>query len=118
MKAEQTGLWHQNSDGSEFERLSPPADPIYDPIAIAHRKAELESLHAAWRNWFAAQRITPYTIRYDHLARDPIGELSRVLNLIGLDPAQAAKIATPTAKLADETNRDWVRRFLTDQPTL
>nr|WP_216365009.1 MULTISPECIES: Stf0 family sulfotransferase [unclassified Roseobacter] len=37
LKAEQTGLWHQAPDGTELERISPPAPPQYDAAAIQER---------------------------------------------------------------------------------
>ncbi len=117
VKAEQTGLWHRNADGTELERLTPPADPVYDPIAIARYMAELEEGDAAWRDWFAAQQITPHIIHYEQLENDPIGALTDVLYLLGIDPARGAEFTPATDKLADSTNREWARRFLADHPT-
>lgn len=114
VKARQTGLWHKNSDGSELERLSPPAEPVYNRDELVRCKHEFEVLDARWLDWFAQEGINPVTIHYDQLARDPNGELARVLSALKLDPSVAHAVATPTAKLADSTNQDWVRRFRTE----
>ena len=34
VKANQSGLWHAAPDGTELERLSPPADPVYSAREI------------------------------------------------------------------------------------
>lgn len=34
VKAQQSGLWHRASDGTELERLSPPREPVYDAALL------------------------------------------------------------------------------------
>ena len=111
VRAEQTGLWHRNADGTELERLSPPAEPHYDPGAIARHRDDLAAHDAAWTTWFEDENIDPLRIRYDDLAGDPRGTLARVLSALGLDPEAAGAIQPPTAKLADTVSREWRRRF-------
>ena len=111
VRAEQTGLWHRNADGSELERLSPPAEPHYDPGAIARHRDDLAAQDAAWTAWFEDEGIDPLRIRYDDLAGDPRGTLARVLTALGFDPETAGSVQPPTAKLADTVSRDWRRRF-------
>ncbi len=113
VKAGQTGLWHKAPDGTEIERLSAPADPVYDPTAIAAEMARMTAYDQAWRDWFAATGIAPIPLRYSDLSRDPVAALARVLEALGLDPA-AARVPVPTAKLADGINADWYRRFRLD----
>lgn len=111
VRAEQTGLWHRNADGSELERLAPEREPHYDGAAIRHHIAALEALDADWEAWFQQERLTPLRLTYDALSKEPRDVLSRVLSALGLDPAAARSVAPPTAKLADALSRDWRDRF-------
>ena len=115
VRAEQTGLWHRNADGTELERLAPPAEPRYDPDAIARHVVELTAMDAAWDAWFAREGIEPLRIAYDELSDDPRATLARVLRALGLDPQRAAPVATPTAKLADAISVEWRARFLSEE---
>ncbi len=115
-RAEQTGLWHRHADGSELERLSPPQEPRYDAEAIARHVAGLTALDAAWERWFEREGVAPVRIEYDALAADPRGVLAEVLRALSLDPAAAAQVAVPTARLSDNVNAGWARRFRADAP--
>jgi trehalose 2-sulfotransferase len=109
--AEQTGLWHRASDGSELERLAPPREPSYDSEAIARHVADLAALDAEWEHWFAREGLAPLRISYDELARAPQETLAHLLDALGLDPVHARHIQPPTAKLADAISREWIERF-------
>ena len=114
VRAEQTGLWHRNADGSELERLAPPAEPRYDSAAITRHVAELTEMDAAWNAWFAREGIEPLRVAYDELSNDPRAALARVLKALGLGPQRAAQVAMPTAKLADAISGEWRARFLNE----
>ena len=109
--AEQTGLWHRNADGSEYERLAPPAEPVYDRVAIAGHLEELTRFDADWTDWFAREGLDPVRLSYESLSEDPQGALARVLEALALDPALAERVSAPTARLADATSAAWIRRF-------
>jgi trehalose 2-sulfotransferase len=111
VKASQSGLWHRNADGSELERLAPPQEPVYDRAVIAREMAELVAMDRGWLDWFAAEGISPLRISYEALSADPRAELARVLQALGRDPAAAAQLRPPVAKLADAVSRDWAARF-------
>jgi LPS sulfotransferase NodH len=111
VKAKQSGLWHQAPDGREIERLAPHSAPVFDAEAIEARHVEFLAADAAWRAWFDTQNIAPLTITYRALAANPRDVLSQVLQGLGC-PAQAAQdTKIPTARLADETSREWISRF-------
>lgn len=114
VKAEQTGLWHRNADGSELERLAPPGPPAYDAQRISDKLNTLKALDAEWPVWFAQQGIKPLSLTYEGLSADPQGALAEVLGALGLDRALAQVIETPTAKLADKTSEAWERRFMAE----
>lgn len=109
--AEQTGLWHRNADGSELERLAPPGPPVYDPQRIGEKLTTLKALDAEWPVWFAREGIEPVSLTYEDLSADPQGKLALVLAALGLDPALAEAVETPTAKLSDDLSQQWTDRF-------
>lgn len=111
VKAEQTGLWHMASDGTELERASAPKDPVYDGAAIAAQLAASELMDQEWEAWFQAQSIKPLRITYRALSAAPYGTLGRVLTAIGQTWQPGAETAPPVAKLADAVNAEWAARF-------
>lgn len=114
LKAEQGGLWHRNADGSERERTAPPTPEVYDGDRLAAIFAELEADDAAWNAWFDRHGIAPLRLVYEELSADPRAALASMLDALGLDPALAAKTERKTARLADETSREWTARLRAD----
>ncbi|MEP3279923.1 MAG: Stf0 family sulfotransferase [Stappiaceae bacterium] len=113
--ATQTGLWHKASDGTELERTAPPQEPTYNADEIAGHVAELKSYDGDWEQWFEQQRIDPIRVSYEELSANPGDTLRQILMRLGLDPEMAKGISPGVAKLADETSRSWVERFITEQ---
>ena len=111
VKAQQSGLWHRNADGSELERLAPPQPPAFDRDRIAAQIAKFETMDADWRAWFAALGVTPLRVTYAALSADPHATLAKVLSHIGQDPARAEAVIPNVARLSDDVNADWIRRF-------
>ena len=111
IKAEQTGLWHTNADGTERERHKPGQSPVYDAQALSEQVVEYESQDAAWLKWFVRQKIEPVSITYEALSNNPQATLATVLSALGLDPAIAGTVEPGTIKLADSESREWVKRF-------
>jgi LPS sulfotransferase NodH len=114
VKAEQTGLWHVAPDGSELERLAPPAEPQYDFDRLHREVLELEAFDAAWNAWFADQEIAPHRIAYENLSSDPAGELARLCAVLGHKAPARVDVKPAVAKLADETSREWAERYRAD----
>lgn len=111
IRAEQTGLWHRKADGSDLERLEVQRADGYDRDAIRAQIAEFSQYDEAWRSWFDAQSVMPLEVTYESLSREPQKQLERILDALGADGSIAQGISTPTAKLADEINRQWRERF-------
>ncbi len=111
LKADQTGLWHAEADGSERERIAPPRAAVYDAERIAGYVAELQADDAAWGRWFAANRIEPVRITYERLSREPRVVVAELLSALGLDPKRAKGLAPRTSRLADSDSRNWIARF-------
>jgi LPS sulfotransferase NodH len=71
LKARQGGLWHRAADGTERERLAPPAPMVYNADRLAGLVEELETDDAAWNGWFARFGIAPLRLTYERLAASP-----------------------------------------------
>lgn len=111
VRAEQTGLWHLNADGSVLEGAKERPEPVYDGERIAAVLAELEEDDRAWDSFFAVHGITPLKLTYEGVTAAPQAALAKIFALLGLDEDIAHGMAVPTAKMADATSRDWVERF-------
>lgn len=110
-KAEQSGLWHIYSDGSERERLKPGEEPAYDAGALSQLVTSLEEHDASWVSWFAQQEIQPIYITYETLAMKPQTILASTLSALGLDPIVAESIRPKSARMADTNSQKWATRF-------
>ena len=115
IRAEQSGIWHRNADGSIYEALPQCREDGFDASVIAAQIAAFETHDAGWSDWFASQDIAPLHLSYTGLAADPNGTLREVLNWVGLDPAHADGITAPTRKLADSQTQDWIARYTQDR---
>ena len=75
---------------------------------------ELSARDEAWERWFEQEALQPLRIHYDALSKDPQKVLGDVLMALGLDPACAESVETPTAKLADAESLEWRALFERD----
>ncbi len=114
LKAEQSGLWHVNADGTERERLKSAETPVYDSSELSKYIAELKQHDEAWMRWFDEQDIQPLHISYEALSVEPQVVIATILSSLGLDPTIAAAVEPRTAKLANSDSREWITRFQTD----
>jgi LPS sulfotransferase NodH len=125
-RAEATGEWARSSDHfatlpaylspcrsqnrdsfKESVDLSAVA-PTYEQIIGIER--DLAAEQAAWTHHFTTRRRKVLTVRYEELARNYRGEIARVLQFLGADPAHAVGLPQPTlARQSDRTNEHWLR---------
>lgn len=63
--------------------------------------------------WFENQQLAPLHVTYENLSDDPTGTLNRLLAGLGLNRAAANEIVPNIARLADETNQVWAKRYRT-----
>ena len=113
-KARQTGLWHIAPDGSEVERLAPPAEPVYDFGQIRSALETIEASDAAWNVWFDEQGIEPVRIVYESFSADPAAALAAICRKLGVSVPGQAAIRPGVARLSDDINRQWMRRYRQD----
>lgn len=111
IRAEQTGLWHRRADGTDLERQEILREDGYDADAIRSQMTELIEFDVAWRSWFKEQSVAPLKVSYEALSREPQKQLKRILDALGANGTIASGISTPTAKLANQINRQWRERF-------
>jgi len=111
VRAEQTGLWHVASDGTELERQSAPGESTYDPGAIKAVVDEVTIYDNQWKSWFVEENIVPLSVTYESLSDCPNETLRQMLDYLGLDTEAASGIVPGVAKLADKINGIWVERF-------
>ena len=81
---------------------------VYHGGAIAHLAAQLREQDDAWRAWFAAQRIEPFSVRYELLAGDPRGVVTELLDRVGIGPAEIPE--PPMRRQGDDRSARWVER--------
>ncbi len=115
VKATQTGLWHMAPDGSEIERTSAHREPVYDAGELRRQIEVFNGYERDWQQWFDDAAISPLSITYDALSKDPQSVLLGIFDLLGLDPDRALGVELPVAKLADETNLEWIERYRSGQ---
>ena len=111
LRAQETGLWHRNADGTDLERLERGRVPGYDADAITAQIEAFAAADRAWSSWFADQALEPLTLTYETLSAAPHATLRTVLEHLGQDPARADPVAVPTRKLADATSDTWSARY-------
>lgn len=118
LRAEQTGLWHRNADGTDLERLTPSRQDGYNADAITAQIKAFETADRTWRSWFADHGIVPHALTYETLSDAPRSTLAALLAFLGLDPAQtqahAGRVTIPTKRLADATSDEWSKQYRAD----
>ena len=115
MRAEQTGLWHKFSDGTERERLKSGREPAYDARVLSRLVATLEEHDAAWSTWFTQQNLEPLCITYETLSSKPQVVLASILCALDIDPTIAESVRPRSAKMADSKSHEWATRFRIDK---
>jgi LPS sulfotransferase NodH len=114
VKAEQSGLWHLNMDGTELERLAAPQEPHYDFAAIHREVISLEQADHAWIEWFTRHQIDPVRLSYEVFADHPAETVIEICKALGTEPPAAETIKPHLAKLSDAMSLEWIHRYNAD----
>lgn len=112
-KARQTGRWVNHGGRSGGDRF----EPVYSFIGIAHQFAEREYSERQWEATFRDSGIEPFRIRYESVREDPVKEILRLFEWLGLGKPKATP-ETAQAKVAPMTtraNKEWKTLFLEDR---
>ncbi|MEZ0354087.1 Stf0 family sulfotransferase [Mycobacterium sp. pR1184] len=123
-RAEATGEWFRSHGASAsvrpwglyMARRAPgeaSADltgvaPTYDQIIEIERRLDAEQ--AAWIDYFTTRRREILTVQYEDLDANHPGEIARVLQFLGADPAHAVGLPKPPLdRQSDHINESWRR---------
>ena len=117
VRAQQSGLWHRNADGTERERTQESQPLVYDQTAIAAEVSSLSQQDADWQSWFETNDIHPMRVTYNDLSANPSSVLAKILSFLGVETGNLSNVEPATAKLADATSAAWVAQFLSDTGT-
>lgn len=114
VKAQQSGLWHVNADGTELERQAAPQEPVYSFQSIHREVVDLQRDDDAWAAWFDRHHIHPLLVSYETFADHPAETIIGICNSLGVAPPKAETITPPLAKLSDDISLDWISRYKRD----
>lgn len=114
VRAEQSGLWHRNADGTDYERLGAAQDPSYDFNRLHREILNLTKEDLGWSAWFANQEIKPYCVSYEQLSERPNDTLQDICRAVGVGLDGISDIKPRLAKLSDVINDEWIRRYNSD----
>lgn len=85
----------------------------FDSRAIRKLELTLESNDNAWRQYFRANGIDPLVVDYEDLAVDYVGNVSRVLQWLGIRGSNYVAIGPPRLKRqSDPDTERWLARYL------
>jgi LPS sulfotransferase NodH len=105
-KALQTGRWHH------WDSPSTEVEPRFDSDQIDALAHEATTDDAAWRRWFAENRIDAFQVRHEDLVEDMDGVTRRVLAFLEIAPPPGSAVTAQTVKAGNAQNREWVARYL------
>ncbi|SOX51832.1 hypothetical protein MAAFP003_493, partial [Mycobacterium ahvazicum] len=123
-RAEATGEWFRSHGASGSVRpwglymaRSTPGEgaadlsgvaPTYEQIIEIERNLDVEQ--AAWIDYFTTRRLKVLTVQYEELDANYRGEIARVLQFLGAEPARAAGLPKPPLeRQSDHINESWRR---------
>jgi LPS sulfotransferase NodH len=105
-RAVQTRAWRADDGGAAADQ------PRYSFAGIDHLVRMLRSHDRRWRRWFTARSIAPLELRYEAVAGDPAGALTRTLEHIGIASELAGEPPAPRLRRqADDISREWAERY-------
>jgi trehalose 2-sulfotransferase len=123
-RAEATGEWFRSHGSSRSVRpwglyltRPKPGSAAADLTAVAptyeqivEMEQSLDAEQAAWTNHFTSRRCSVLTVQYEELDANYLGEIARVLQFLGADPAHATGLPKPPLeRQADHVNESWRR---------
>lgn len=111
-RAAQTGVWVV----SDIQSNEPTGEPVYNYDFIAGLEGLLVEGEHGWAELCAELGVEPLEIVYEDLVDPATYEptIRAALSYLGIDSTDLT-IPTPrTRRQADDTNREWVRRYRAD----
>ncbi|GAB7192823.1 Stf0 family sulphotransferase [Kineococcus sp. NUM-3379] len=102
-RAVQTQQWRGEGDPSVDDGAR------YHAGGIRHLEEILLEQERGWRDWFTTQGIEPLEISYEHLSKDPQGQVTAVLRAVGIDDVEAPP--PPLRRQGNSRSAEWVERY-------
>jgi LPS sulfotransferase NodH len=103
-KAIQTDEWFAG-DRHRIQR-----EPTFDRSVIEGLLGEIASGERGWRSFFADGATTTLHLKYETIARHPLGTGRDVLSFLGV-AADDVRFDVQTRRQADHLNESWIERF-------
>lgn len=107
-------FWRATTPTEQFRLPDDPTIPIntppFDARAIRQFLSLIERQDSLWRQWFAAERITPLEITYEDLDASPTATVRRVLDFLDVR-ADVATARPRITRQADEHTERYVEHF-------
>jgi LPS sulfotransferase NodH/2-polyprenyl-3-methyl-5-hydroxy-6-metoxy-1,4-benzoquinol methylase len=102
------GGWRIKRDAKQQK----PTALDYDQDVIAHYVEQLERQIEGWSQWFEANGIEPYAVKYEDLAADNDGTVEGIKKFLGVENDEPQQVSfKPVERQGDRTNKDWAARF-------
>jgi trehalose 2-sulfotransferase len=103
-RAMQTQSWRAENEPTAGE-------PQYSYAAIHHLVSQLEAHDRAWLRFFATARGAVLTLRYEDIAADLAGALTRTLEHIGVTPPGDTLCVPTMRRQADKRSEAWAEAY-------
>jgi LPS sulfotransferase NodH len=104
-RALQTGVWYGHV------REQPSQEPRFDFCQIDSLVRAASAHKQAWQEWFAANELQPFGVRFEDLVLDKAGIARRTLDFLGLQPTDRLMASEQTRTQGDALNELWIDQY-------
>src|SRR5947209_8164826 len=105
-----------------YQARPTPRRPAVDLTGVAPTREQITEMErsidaeqAAWTSYFTARRTNVLTVRYEELDSNYHGEIARVLQFLGADPAHAAGVPRPPLERQSDHINEHCRRRIDEE---
>jgi len=88
--------------------------PRYDGHAIAESLEKILMENVTWDGWFAKNGLSFLPLTYEQLQRDPAGSLTKLAQLVNVEPNWETNLRSGLEIQRDAINEEWRKRFLSE----
>jgi len=88
--------------------------PRYDGHAIAESLEKILMENVTWDGWFAKNGLSFLPLTYEQLQRDPAGSLTKLAQLVNVEPNWETDLRSGLEIQRDAINEEWRKRFLSE----
>jgi LPS sulfotransferase NodH len=73
--------------------------------------AEASADKQTWQDWFGANGLQPFGVRFEDVVLDKVGVTRRTLDFLGLEPPDRLVISEQTRTQGDALNELWIDQY-------